>query len=198
MAACTERALDGGCESNACRFTVGSLGARQRLTWFCVRLGSIWSVTSDTAVPAQMPLGCILQLIVDAAASSGNLPMLEWLRGLGLGNWDEHYLTEMLSIAGMCGHLKLAKWFKEQGAHWPARMWHLDGGGVHGCWNISCFEWALNEVSMTTDTCERILLLSKSTVWCKAACANITCDFTATRLMNLRVSKCAVCVLAGI
>jgi hypothetical protein len=35
--------------------------------------------------------------------------MLEWLRSIGVGRWDEVSLQEMLSIAGMCGHLTAAK-----------------------------------------------------------------------------------------
>jgi hypothetical protein len=51
----------------------------------------------------------LLQLVFDAAASAGAVDMLEWLRSIGVGRWDEVSLQEMLSIAGMCGHLTAAK-----------------------------------------------------------------------------------------
>jgi hypothetical protein len=49
------------------------------------------------------------QLIFDAAAAAGAVDMLEWLRSIGVGTWDQESLTESLSIAGMCGQLDAAK-----------------------------------------------------------------------------------------
>jgi hypothetical protein len=49
------------------------------------------------------------QLVFDAAAAAGAVDMLEWLRSIGVGQWDSQSLQERLSIAGMCGNLAAAK-----------------------------------------------------------------------------------------
>jgi hypothetical protein len=49
------------------------------------------------------------QLVFDAAAAAGAVDMLEWLRSIGVGQWDSESLQERLSIAGMCGNLAAAK-----------------------------------------------------------------------------------------
>eukprot|EP00953_Heterococcus_sp_UTEX-ZZ885_P007910 4746-Heterococcus_DN1.PRE.2 len=87
------------------------------------------AATAIAAVIALLLCCLLLQLVFDAAASAGAVDMLEWLRSIGVGRWDEVSLQEMLSIAGMCGHLTAAKWFRSQGALWPTVLWHLDDGG---------------------------------------------------------------------
>jgi hypothetical protein len=52
---------------------------------------------------------CTQQLVLEAAAAAGDVPVLEWMKGLGLGSWDAEAQKDMLSITGMGGQLSAAK-----------------------------------------------------------------------------------------
>jgi hypothetical protein len=57
-----------------------------------------------------------------------------------------HTRTIILFICWLYAHL--AQFFKSQGADWPGVLWHLDDGGVHGCWKLNCLKWAIKGVSL--------------------------------------------------
>jgi hypothetical protein len=73
-----------------------------------------------------------------AAACGGSVEVLQFLQPLA--QWSPQMLTELLQAAGAHKRLAAAKWFRQQGAAWPALL-------QYNCkkWDGECLDWARDE-----------------------------------------------------
>jgi hypothetical protein len=77
-----------------------------------------------------------------AAAASGHIPVLQFMRTeLGV-EWSTRQLCDLLNTAGAHKHLEAAKWFRQLGAEWPT---YLNDDSELCDWSGAALKWARSE-----------------------------------------------------
>jgi hypothetical protein len=94
---------------------------------------------------------------VYSAVSSGSIQMLAYLQSIGHGDWSQLSLNEYLDLAGKYGHLELTKWFRAQGAEWPAKLWSSPTY-MHTtyCWQLPTLQYAIENECAWRDWPSRV------------------------------------------